>query len=79
MPLKKELHTYRSVHVLPLVLFSIPNTSLVVEGTPVLTSGHWVGHIVPQKGDNFQDRTPLTPGLAAGILETGSSPDALAF
>jgi hypothetical protein len=36
-----------------------------------------VGHIVPKKGDNSQDSTPLTLDLAAGILQTGSSPEDL--
>lgn len=38
-----------------------------------------MGHIVPKNEDNNQDDPLLKSGLAAGILETGSSPDSLAF
>jgi len=37
------------------------------------------GTYCPEKGDNDQDSTPLTPDLAAGILQTGSSPEDLPF
>ncbi len=63
----------------PLVYFSIPDSRRIVEVTPVLISRFSGGHIVPKKGDSSQDTTPLTSGFAAGILETGSSPDGLAF
>lgn len=74
-----SVHHCYSPYVLPLVFFSIPDVRLVVEGTPVLIYGFSVGHIVPKKSDKEQDRTPLTPDLAAGILETGSLPDGLTF